>query len=95
MSSAPAAPRDRALLGLAPNLYRKEVSRVPANAAEIDHVFILRFWRESASDRSREMHWRARIRCVNTSEQFYADGIDGACTMVRLLLLEVEMNAGS
>jgi len=49
----------------------------------LDHVFVLRFYREPAADRTRPMNWRARIREVNTRREFHTVGFDAACNIIR------------
>jgi hypothetical protein len=67
---------------------------VSAHAGEIDRVFILRFWREAASDETREAQWRARIRFVNTGQQIHADGVDTAISIIRSMLNDDERARG-
>jgi hypothetical protein len=68
----------------------REVHVVTADAGEIDRVFILRFWRETASEETNEIRWRARIRFVNTNRQIHADGVDAAFKIVRSMLIDDE-----
>jgi hypothetical protein len=63
---------------------------VIANAPEIDRVFVLRFWIEACDDLD-VSHWRVRINDVNTGRRFHAEGVEGACNVVRSLLLAGEM----
>jgi hypothetical protein len=61
---------------------------VITHGPEIDRVFVLRFWIESACEgpEKAQRHWRASIRDVNTGRQFHAEGVPGACNVIRRLL---------
>ena len=63
-------------------------------AAEIDRVFVLRFWREAAGDVPDAARWRARITDVNSQRQFHTEGLEGAFNAIRSFLCEGEANTG-
>lgn len=54
-----------------------------------DQVVVIRFWQEPQEPAGSPpvQRWRARIKYVNSGQQFYAAGIDEALALVRSLLL--------
>lgn len=66
-----------------------------ARVDAIDYVFVLRFWRELPDDTTGSMDWRASISDVNTGRQFHALGVEGACDILRNVLMpDCEIDTG-
>jgi len=54
-------------------------------ASEDDQVIVARFWLEDeTTERQPLQHWRARIKYVNTGQQYYAPNIDEAFAVIRV-----------
>ena len=63
-----------------------------ARASRLDPVFVLRFmWEETASERLDPTKWRVCVSDINADEEFYAEGLEAACGVVRSLLLGYEV----
>lgn len=63
-----------------------------ARNSRLDPVFVLRFlWEETASERSDPTKWRVCVSDANSRQEFHAEGLDAACSVVRSLLLGYEV----
>jgi hypothetical protein len=56
-------------------------------SAEVDKVFVVRFWREvAAAESPASQGWRARIHYVNDGRELHASSIEDAFSMMQSLL---------
>ncbi len=58
------------------------------SSADIDRVFVLRFWIERAAAPNAAAVWRAKVSDLSTGEEKHANDVDGALACVRTLMAE-------
>lgn len=58
-----------------------ERRRMSTQRPQLDQVFILRFWRESA-DASEDARWRVLVRNINSRRRDVVDDVQGAFAIV-------------